>query len=305
MKKIIKYLLLLCMSGILAAASGHQVYHPHGTVYRQSDQLVNHQVANHPIETSYGHHIWGRLYKPRQIKPKQGLPLIIYVHGYGSSYRSGVPYAQYFADRGYAVYTFDFFGGGPRTKSGGTMLDMTVKNEADDLGEIINQLKLDPQIDADRIYLLGSSQGGFVSTLVASERDDIKSLLLIYPAFVLGNLVEDLYPEGQEIPETFKFLGLEVSDDYALALSQIDMEQVMASLTIPVLIFHGDHDQIIPIASSYHALDLFGQSQLVTYQGQGHGFDQATRSKAMEVMEEFLNYQEEKKEELDEFRDVR
>ena len=230
--------------------------------------------------------LWGRLYRPKLAEGP--LPMIIYVHGYGSSYRSGVPYAEYLAGMGYAVYVFDFVGGSPRSHSGGSPLEMSVETEANDLQEIIDQLIGEDFVDQKNVFLLGSSQGGYVSTLVASQREDIKALVLLYPAFVLGNLVQDLLGK-EEAPASFRFLGMDVGKRYADALLSIDINASIRSYHKPVLMLHGTSDKIIPISSSYQALELFPDSDLVVFEGAGHGFDKVTRQKAIEKMATFLN----------------
>ena len=56
-----------------------------------------------------GNRIYGMLYRPQDAGDK--LPAVIFSHGFGGTYRVGVPYAQALAEKGYAVYCFDFCGG--------------------------------------------------------------------------------------------------------------------------------------------------------------------------------------------------
>lgn len=61
------------------------------------------------IIQSNGHELYGIAYIPKADNGTS--PLVIYSHGLGGSYRSGLQYAEALAARGIAAYTFDFYGG--------------------------------------------------------------------------------------------------------------------------------------------------------------------------------------------------
>ena len=130
-----------------------------------------------------GMKISGALFIPDRASP---VPLVILSHGFGGN-RGGVKgYAESFAEHGIAAYIFDFIGGGNHIKSDGKMTEMSVLTEAEDLIVILDNLKADARFKPEQIFLLGESQGGFVSTYVAALRPaDVAGLVLLYPAFVL------------------------------------------------------------------------------------------------------------------------
>lgn len=68
--------------------------------------------------------IFGMIYIPRNAGEK--LPTVIFSHGFGGSYRVGAQYAEALAEKGYAVYCFDFCGGSAGSKSDGSTLEMSV-----------------------------------------------------------------------------------------------------------------------------------------------------------------------------------
>lgn len=58
--------------------------------------------------------------------------------------------------------------------------------EVADLNAVVDMIKTLDFVDTDNIFLLGRSQGGFVSALTAAQReDDIQGMVLFYPAFVI------------------------------------------------------------------------------------------------------------------------
>ena len=83
--------------------------------------------------------IYGELYRP--LTDKEKLPIIIICHGYNSCCE-GVRYeAELLAKRGVASYCFDFCGGGLKTKSSGTPVEMTIRTEQNDLEEVIKEIE--------------------------------------------------------------------------------------------------------------------------------------------------------------------
>ena len=71
-------------------------------------------------------------------------PLVIFSHGLGNDHESGARYAQRLAEKGIAVYAFDFCGGsasGVPNRSDGTNAEMSVLTEVDDLEAVLEQAK--------------------------------------------------------------------------------------------------------------------------------------------------------------------
>jgi len=66
--------------------------------------------------------------------------------------------------------------------------------------------------------------------------------------------------------------GLKPAYDCVAAFSETDFTDDLATIELPVLIAHGDDDQIVPIATSaFRAVDLLRDAQLVVYAGAPHG----------------------------------
>lgn len=72
-----------------------------------------------------------------------------------------------YAKAGYLCFTFDFCGGGIWVSSDGNSYDMSLLTEISDLESVINYVKKLEYVDSDKVSLLGCSQGGTVSALVA------------------------------------------------------------------------------------------------------------------------------------------
>ena len=77
---------------------------------------------------------------------------------------------------GLQVYVFDFCGGSKKSRSGGTMLEMSIFTERDDLNAVIDFIAARPEVDKKNLFLLGESQGGCVSGITApSHMDQLKA----------------------------------------------------------------------------------------------------------------------------------
>lgn len=231
-----------------------------------------------PMITSNNGKIYGALNVPATDTP---VPLIILSHGFGGNLLGNKDYASYFFSQGFATYNFDFCGGGLGSRSDGTMLEMSVLTEAEDLNAIVDYFKADARFSA--IYLWGASQGGFVSALVASQRpDDIAKAVLEFPAIVLQDDAKARANEDGTFPESSRVMGMTISRKYNEDATSFDFYDVIGAYTSPVLILHGDKDPIVPLHYSERAVQVFPNAELVVMLGQGHGFMGKTRTEAME-----------------------
>lgn len=208
------------------------------------------------------------------------LPAVICCHGFTASSKETAPYAVALAEAGLVSVALDFFGGGAEVRSDGTLLDMTIDTEADDLVAFVDAVQALPQVDETRVGLLGCSQGGFVATMVAARIPQrIWSLALMYPAFVLHDDAIRLFPDEADIPESYcAFTGHEfsrVSRAYNLAARATDPYELMGRYEGETLIVHGDGDTIVPYRYSRKAAKTFPHARLVMNEGASHGFADA------------------------------
>ena len=87
-----------------------------------------------------GHTLYGELLLP---KSKSGpLPTVICCPGFGTSFQfCKKTIGMCLAMSGFAAYCFDFYGGCKGSKNGGTMLEMSIFTEQDDLSAVIEHVK--------------------------------------------------------------------------------------------------------------------------------------------------------------------
>ena len=224
--------------------------------------------------------IYGLIYIPQNAGEE--MPAVIISHGFGGSHRSGAQYAQALAERGYVVYCFDFCGGSPGSRSDGSTLEMSLFTEQADLEAVIAMVRALDYVDADNPFLLGTSQGGVVSALAgAAHPQDIRGMVLLYPAFVMVDEANARFQSAADIPETYFFMWMEVGRAYFEPLLDYDIYAEIAAYTNDVLLIHGDADSIVPLSYSERAAEVYPSAQLLVIPGAGHGFSGADAQQAI------------------------
>jgi len=170
----------------------------------------------------------------------QRLPAVIGLHGSGGGHASMADPASLLAQQGFAVYVLHYF-------------DRTGTAEIDGLPTIfrhypawmktlwdaVSFVAAQPQVDPERIGLLGFSLGAYLSLSAASIDSRIKTVVEFF-----GGL-----------PKEMKFF--------------------MRRLC-PVLILHGEQDKTVPVEEAYHLQQLLEKKQIPyemqIYPGVGHEF---------------------------------
>ena len=235
-----------------------------------------------------GSRIYGRLWLPEGKEGK--LPTVICSHGLNSSYRATeYMIGKALAMAGFAVYCYDFRGGSPRSKSQGDPANMSVFTEQDDLNRVMDQIRQLPMVDTDKLFLMGDSQGGFVSTITAEQRsEDVKALILYYPAFCIPEDARNRYPNLEAIPEKTGRKGNMLGKAYHEKLFDYDVYEHISNFPKPVLIIHGDRDKVVKLHYAQRAKQVFPNARLKVLKGQGHGFNPAGVDAAAHMVYDFL-----------------
>ncbi len=165
---------------------------------------------------------------------------------------------------------------------------------ADDLGKVIEALQLKD------VTLAGFSMGGGICAHYVATRNDprVTKLALLAaaaPAFPPGavdpfiqgvladraKLVQSLgtlfffNPVSPEFSEWLADVGLDTSPQAAVrGLEEVqtrDLTSELRTISIPTLICHGVHDQVVPFALAQQQNQLISGSILVPFDNSGHG----------------------------------
>ena len=217
----------------------------------------------------------GYQYLPAEVEAEVQLPVIIMSHGLNNSADRFEDLATFFAENGYAVFTFNFAGGSsPRAddaKSTGISTDdCTVLTEVRDLEAVMDYVQALDYVDTDNLFLFGQSQGGWVSTYVAGKyAAEVKGLLLYFPAYSIYDDCESGRNDSKS--EAYKKDALSV-DIYEYLGKYAGSGEGQANKK--VIICHGDADTTVNISYSQKAQEQYPANvTLYTITGAGHGFN--------------------------------
>lgn len=208
--------------------------------------------------------IRGRQYIPEGEK----LPIVIVSHEFIMGSFTTRRYARKFAKWGYAAFCYDFVGGTFFGGSDGKHTDMTVFTEIQDLKAVLAYAKNLPETDSERVYLMGCSQGGLVSALLAAQlEDEINGLMLFYPAMSIpddaraGNMIFNTRFDPKNIPETIQCGPLTFSGEYAASLLDMDVFEEISAYKGPVFIAHGKRDSIVDYSYSVRTQETYSKAR--------------------------------------------
>ncbi|MGK0466349.1 alpha/beta hydrolase [Clostridium sp.] len=210
----------------------------------------------------------GYLQMPDAVTGK--VPLLCMFHGFTSNKMEDHFYYVRLSKRletlGIASLRMDFGNSG---ESDGKFENMTPIVEIKDAINIVEYGKLIPNIDLDRIGLIGSSMGGMIAGIVASElKDDVKCLCLISPAANTEQIMSDYFENGNRIAD---INGLLFSRDAFDEMKTIDPYERSKGFIGDVLIVHGTKDEVVPNELSKKYKDIYGgKVNFVDIEGGNH-----------------------------------
>lgn len=201
----------------------------------------------------------GALYYPK-IEGQQKVPAIILAHGSGPTTQYNLGYYIYLGLKmGAAVLVCDKRGVG---NSEGEY-DASIKNAekiftdlAADLVAQLQWLKTQPEIDTNKIGMMGPSQAGWIMPIAAKLDDSFRFIIsLSGPAVSVGeeNYFSALTNENEEPPGmSIKEADQQLQDFNGAPV--YDPLPVLRELNTPVLWQFGTHDRSVPVNESVRRL---------------------------------------------------
>jgi pimeloyl-ACP methyl ester carboxylesterase len=181
-------------------------------------------------------------------KPKIGEPVMVYLHGNKGNLGDRAEKLKAFADKGFGIMAVSWRGYGG---SEGSPTEEGLYNDA----RATIQYLLDKKIPLNDIFLYGESLGSGVAVQMATEFK-VRALILEAPYTSISNRAAELYPY---IP-----VNLLLKDRF----QSIDK---IGKIHIPVLIFHGYLDAVMPINHARRLLQAANEPKEVRlFENKGH-----------------------------------
>lgn len=224
---------------------------------------------------------------------------VIISHGFTSNMSKTKPYAIALAEEGFRCFVYDFCGGGLESASDGSFTDMTPMTEVEDLLAVVDYVRSRDDTDNEKITLAGCSQGGFVSGLVAAKlKEQIRSLILLYPALCIPDdarkgSMQFFRFDPKNVPDVIEAGPFRMGAGYPLSVMEMDQDKEISEYDGPVLIVHGDKDEIVDVKYAHQLFDYLishghDSCELHILEGAPHGFKDEYFETALEIMLSFL-----------------
>ena len=234
-------------------------------------------------------HAFGKIDRPQ--------PAVILSHGFLANERMCFKYAKLLAGMGFLAVTFDFCGGGIISRSDGRSQDMTILTEKADLLTVVEEVK--NQFSPTSFTLLGCSQGGFVSGLLAAElgKEMIDRLIMFYPAVCIpddarkGRMMFYKF-DPDNIPTVLGRFPMKLGGEYARTVIGMDPYEEMKGYDGPVLLIHGTADKIVNIRYARKLREIYSDCRYEEIDGGGHMFKGKADEQTCRILQEYMQYDE-------------
>lgn len=233
------------------------------------------------------------LYLPKDIKDGESVPVIVNIHGGPEAqYQPSLALlTQYFVYQGYAVIAPNVRGSAGYGKKYLALDDIEKRlDSVRDLASLHEHIKTIPQLNSEKVALMGGSYGGYM-TLVG---------LAFYPDLWVGGVdivgianfitfLENTAPYRRAVREA-EYGFLDKHKDVLHAISPINHIDKIKS---PLFIIHGANDPRVPLNEAEQMVEkltsLGRKAELLVYHDEGHGLSKLkNRLDAYPKVSEFL-----------------
>lgn len=192
--------------------------------------------------------------------PGRRMPALVAMHGWGSNASELLPGAEALRRAGLALLLIDARCHGLSGEAEFT----SMPRFAQDLECGLDWLQRQPDVDPDRIVLIGHSVGAAAALLLASRRPDVHGVVSLsafaHPADVMRRWMRErripMWPVGH-------WVLAHVQTVIGARFDDIAPEHTLRSVRAPVMLVHGEDDEVAPV-SDLQRLLVAGRGRDVT-----------------------------------------
>lgn len=207
------------------------------------------------------------------------VPVIVLCHGFSSN--KDRPTYTSMEERlnrnSIATFRFDFYGHG---ESGGEFEDITISEAVNDTKRAIELMR---EKGYSNIGLLGSSFGGMVSLMVASQDSGLFALALKSPVSDYAEQkLKELGEDGIREWKERGYIDFDKSDgrfrlNYGFFedIQNNNGYEAAEKIKVPTMIVHGDADETIPVKQSKKTAGIIENCRLELIEGAGHHYSES------------------------------
>jgi putative redox protein len=182
--------------------------------------------------------------------------------------------ARDLAQAGFVALRFDFSGNG---QSEGQFAHSTYSKQIE---EMLSAAEIVGAEGAAWIGMAGHSMGSLISFLTGAQAEIVKAVAVIggrlsgmRPAHFLNRQQRDILERTGEVTFTSRGRFLTLTEKFFSDADRFDPMKMLGEYPKPLLVVHGDQDEIIPVQEAYKARDVGGDRlELEIVSGADHMF---------------------------------
>ena len=159
--------------------------------------------------------------------------------------------------KGFIVLRFDFSGNG---QSEGEFSQSTYSKQVTEMQKATGIVA---SKGASWIGMAGHSMGGLISFLTASQTDDVNAVCTIgsritamQATHFLSQTQRDILKDAGEVSFTSRGRFLTITKDFFSDADQFELQKILQTFHKPLMIVHGDQDEIVPVKEAIKAREI-------------------------------------------------
>lgn len=208
---------------------------------------------------------------PGNAAASDPVPVVVALHGWGANASTLSPMVAPLVRAGMAVLLFDATNHGQSSSENFSSLPRF----AEDLAAVRACLHTMPAVDSARCAVLGHSVGAAAVLLHAARHDDVRAVVSLsafaHPAEVMARWLRE-----HHIPR--RGIGTAILDEVQRTIGtrfeHIAPVHVMARLRCPVMLVHGQQDEVVPLSDAQRLQARAPHAELLVVEG-GHDIREA------------------------------
>ncbi len=195
---------------------------------------------------------------------EERFPTVVYGHGFTGNKigdnRMGIELARFLCEQGFVVIRFDYIGSGE--SEGDFATGTSFSGWINDYQTVLAWVERENFVDSSKIGIIGHSFSGAIVTHLATMMPNIQSVCALAPVYhlekrfketILGEELWNLALDGQVISDFYN-KKYSLSPSFVNDLLSYNMTESAKKVEIPMIIIHGENDQVLPYEDS---IELF------------------------------------------------
>ncbi len=206
------------------------------------------------------------------IPAGEGAPALAVIHGWGGNAAMMLPLVDALHRAGHGLLLFSARSHGASDSD----TFASLPRFAEDLEHAFDWLRARPEVDPERVALLGHSVGAGAALMVAARRREVAAVVSLSAfAHPAGMMRRWLRWKGIPFWPFGWYILAYVQHAIGHRFDDIAPQRTIADIACPVLLVHGTEDETVPVSEAYDILAAArpGLARLLLIPGQHEGFD--------------------------------